>query len=52
MSASQISPGDGVIVKPFVLWSVAIQKSAVVSNALALSLPINPSNQLRKIFWQ
>src|ERR1019366_5318759 len=50
MSASQISPGDGVIVKPFVRWRVAVQKSAVVADIVSLPLPVNPFDQFRKIF--
>ncbi len=48
MSASQLSPGDGAIVKPFVLGSVAVQKSTVVADNFPAPL-VNPFDQLRKI---
>jgi hypothetical protein len=48
ISASQISPGEGVIVKPFVLWNVAVQKCAVVANRCCA--PLHPLGKLREIF--
>jgi hypothetical protein len=50
ISASQIAPGDGVIVKPFVCGSVAVQKCAVAARGLNLTLAVNPVGQFRKIF--
>src|ERR1039458_8860151 len=49
ISASQISPGDGVIVKPFVRGREAVQKCAVVADTLSLPLAVNPFDQFRKI---
>jgi hypothetical protein len=48
IAASQISPGDGVIVKPFVLGSVAVQESAVVADSFPAP-SVNPFDQLGKI---
>ena len=50
MSASQISPGDGVIVKPFVARSIAVQKSRVVAGMLNFSFAVNPRGQFQKNF--
>jgi hypothetical protein len=50
ISASQISPGDGIVVKPFVAGDVAVQKGGVVTDALSLPLTVNPFDEFRKIF--
>jgi hypothetical protein len=48
ISASQISPGDGVIVKPFVLWNVAVQKGAMFASCRRA--PLHPLGKFREIF--
>lgn len=51
ISASQMSPGDGVIVKPFVRRRVAVQKSTVVADGAGALL--HPRSQFREIFrWK
>ncbi len=50
ISASQISPGNGIVVKPFVARSVAVQKSGMVAGILLFPLAVNPRGQFRKIF--
>jgi hypothetical protein len=53
ISASQISPGNGIVVKPFVTGSVAVQKSGVVAGVLPFPLVVKPRRQFGKIFrWK
>jgi hypothetical protein len=51
ISASQISPGHDIIVKPFVFGNVAVQESAVIAQRLRAAPLVNPRSQFRKIFW-
>jgi len=48
--ASQISPGNGIVVETFVLWSVAIQERCVIARPWILSLLIHPRDKFGKVF--
>jgi hypothetical protein len=50
--ASQISPGDGIVVKPFIFRRITVQKWAMAARTLKLPLAINPGSQFQKIFMR